>query len=131
MTSLDPVHRLDGAGDEAIPGDRTGPPHEGGPRRTRSFILALMLVTGLAIMYGGFLLSKIPPVKRPQLTYTIRHSSLDQVKDHALNIGVLITSTLSADSSASAASSPTIVRDGTNIPKVEYQKKGNDEHPTE
>lgn len=126
MTSTDPASPPAPVQDqdEVIPGDRTGPPSEGGPKRLGSFILVLMLVTGLAVMYVGYLLTKLPPVKRPQLTYTIGHPIHSNVKDQAFVLGAHIADALSADAASSPVSSPTPLRDGTDIPKVEYRKKG-------
>lgn len=122
-----------GVEEEAILGDRSGPPPEGGPLRPTNVIILVMVSLGIGVMFAGFLLTKLPPVKRPEVTYSIRHDSLSWVKDQVQGLGAGIVGILKTDTtdkpdiadpsaSAASASSPTEVKDGHVIPKVDYKK---------
>lgn len=115
--------------EEVIPGDRSGPPTEGGPRRPTNLIILVMVLLGMGIMYAGYLLSTLPPIKRAPMTYTVRHDSFGAVKDRMLDIGAGIAGAMASEkadavsppASTASASSPQEVKDGHVIPRVDYK----------
>ena len=115
------------ADEEAIAGDRTGPPELVGTRPKPYLLIVAIIAVGICVMIAGIALTRFAPAKKPQAAYVIRNDALLGLRDKAVDIGSGLITAIYADPPASGASGsmPSAWgREDLKIPKVDYGQKG-------